>query len=99
QRDGGAGVVDESLPAPVGEGVDRALPGLARLCARGEVAELREPLRLDVVLALPGPVEDPAVPRHLQEVVRAGSAVADEAEDLVREEAELAVDQATGHSL
>ena len=73
----------------VGERVDRALARLARLLARGEVAEPREPLRLDVVLALAGPREEAAAPRDAQEVVRARAAPAHERERLVREEGEF----------
>jgi len=69
--------------------VDGARAGLARLRARLEVAELGQALGLDVVLALAGPVEHAPAPRHAQEVVRAGAVAAHEAEDLVREQAQL----------
>ena len=50
----------QRLQALVGERVDGALARLARLLARVEVAEARQALGLDVVLALPRPVVDPA---------------------------------------
>ena len=79
----------QRLEALVAERVDRALARLARLLARLEVAEPGQPLGLDVVLALAGPVEQAVALGHPQEVVRAHALAADEAEDLVREEAEL----------
>ena len=79
----------QRLEPLVGQRVDRPLARLARLLARLEVAELGQPLGLDVVLAFARPVEDPAAPGHLQQVVRAHALAADEAEDLVREQAEL----------
>ena len=82
-------ILAQRLESLLGERVDGALAGLARLLAGFEVAELREPLRLGVVLALAGPVEHPAALRHPQQVVRARAPAADEAEDLVGEEAEL----------
>jgi hypothetical protein len=64
----------------------RVLPGSF---AGREVAELREPLGLGVVLALAGPGEHPAALRHPQQVVRASALAPDEAEDFDREQAEL----------
>ena len=69
--------------------VDGPLARAAGLLARLQVAQLGQPLRLDVVLALARAVEDAAALGHPQQVVRAGAGAADEAEDLVREEAEL----------
>ena len=66
--------VAQGIEPLVGQRVDGALARLARLLARLQVAELRQPLRLDVVLALARPVEDPAAPGHAQQVVRAGAA-------------------------
>ena len=88
-RPGCGAYVAQRLEPLVGERVDGPLAGLARLLARLEVAEPGEPLRLDVVLALAGPVEHPAAPRHAQQVVGAGARPADEAEDLVGEEGQL----------
>ena len=79
----------QRLEPLVGQRVHGPLARLARLLARLQVAELREPLRLDVVLALPRPVEDAPAPRHLEQVVRAHALAPDEAEDLVGEQAEL----------
>src|SRR5262249_54997594 len=53
---------------------------------------------LGVVLALPGPREQPSAPREPQQIVRAGTATADEPEDLVREERQL-LDRTLLHSL
>ena len=69
--------VDGSLSRPAGR-----LPGL-------EVPEPGEPLRLRVVLALSSPVEHAPAPGQPQEVVRAGALAPDEAEDLVREQAQV----------
>ena len=82
-------VLAQSLEPLLRERVHRALAGLAGFASCLEVAELREPLWLDVVLALSGPVEHAPPSRHPQEVVRPRAAATDEAEDLVREEAEL----------
>ena len=82
-------VVGERRESPVSECVDSAFAGLARFATCLEVAEPCEPLWLDVVLALSGPVEDSAALGHPKKVVRAGAAATDEPEDLVREEAEL----------
>ena len=79
----------ESLEPLLGERVDSALAGLAGFASCLEVAELREPLWLGVVLAFSGPVEHSPPLRHPQEVVRARAAATDEAENLVREEAEF----------
>ena len=73
----------------LGQRVHRSLPRFARLASCLEVAETGESLGLDVVLALTCPVEHAPAACHAQEVVRAGAAAADEAEDLVREEAQL----------
>jgi osmotically-inducible protein OsmY len=98
-RDGSARIIPERVQTLVGERVHRALPRLARFLAGLQVAELREPLRLDVVLALAGPIEHAAAPGHAQQVVRTRSAAADETEDLVGKERQLMVDEATVHSL
>ena len=75
----------ERLARLVRELVVRPRPRHPGLAARREVAELLEPLRLGVVLALrPGAV-DAALPRHAHEVVRAGAAVSDQDEHGVRE--------------
>ena len=74
------------------------MAGLAWLGARRQVSELGEPLGLDVVLALTGPVEDPAVLRHPEEIVRAGPAGAYQAKDLVGEQAQFPVDIGVIHS-
>jgi hypothetical protein len=63
--------------------------GLARFFARLQVAEAGKPLGLGVVLALAGPVEDPAVPSHLAQVVCACPVAPDQPEDLVREERQV----------
>src|SRR5207248_548777 len=76
----------------LGQRVDGALAGLARLLPGGEVAKPGEPLRLNVVLALTGPGEDPPALGHPQQVVRARAAAADETEDLIGEKRQLAVD-------
>ena len=81
--------VAQRLEALVGERVDRPLARLAGLLARLEVAELGQPLGLDVVLALARPVEEAVALGHPQQVVRADALAADEAEDLVGEQAEL----------
>src|SRR5579864_5421058 len=73
-----------------GERVHRPLPRLAGLLPRAQVTEAREPLRLDVVLALPRPVEEAATSRHSQEIVRARPAATDEAEHFVGKERQLA---------
>ena len=86
---GVARVLAQRVESLVGERVDGALAGLAGLLAGVEVAEVREPLGLGVVLALAGPGEHPAALRHAQQVVRAGAVAADEAEDLDGEEAEF----------
>ena len=80
-EDGRARVGAQRLEPLLRERVDRARPRAAGLRARLEVSQLREPLGLDVVLALPGPVEHPPAPRHAQQVVRTGAVAADETED------------------
>ena len=82
-------VLVESVEPLLGERVNGAFAGLARFASCLEVAELREPLWLDVVLAFSGPVEHPPLSRHPQEVVRARAAATDEAENLVREQTEF----------
>jgi hypothetical protein len=94
----GPGPRAERFQALVRQRVNGALPGLARLGARRQVSELGQPLGLDVVLALTGPVEDPTVPRHPEEIVRPGLVRADEAEDLVGEQAQFRVDKGVIHS-
>ena len=68
---------------------DRPLARLPGLFVRFEVAEFGQAFRLDVVLALAGPVEHPSAACHLQQVVSPRSAATDETEDLVREQAEF----------
>src|SRR5581483_4602968 len=75
--------------ALLGEGVHGALARLAGLPACGEVPEPGESLRLDVVLALAGPREETASPRHAQQVVGARAAAADERQRLVGEQGEV----------
>ena len=81
----GAQGVDALLRQPV----DGSLSRLARLLLRLEVAEPGEPLRLRVVLALAGPVEHAAATREAEEIVGARTSAPDEAQDLVREEAQV----------
>jgi hypothetical protein len=59
------------------------------LAAGVQVSELCEPLRLDVVLALAGPVQHATTSCEAQQIVCAGAPATDEAEDLVREQAQL----------
>src|SRR5262249_45985130 len=75
-----------------GQRVDGSLTRLPRLLPGLEVAELGEALRLDVVLALPGPGEHPAALRHAEQVVRTRATASDEPEDLVRKEGQVALD-------
>ena len=63
----------------VGQRVDGPFARLARLLTRGEVAELRESFRLDVVLAFARPGEHPPSPRQAQEIVGARSGAAHQA--------------------
>src|SRR5579862_7503944 len=79
----------EGIQPLFGQRVDRALPCPPRRLARLEVAELREALRLDVVLALAGPGEEAAPAGDTEQVVGTGSASPHEGEHLVREEGEL----------
>ena len=72
-----------------GERVDRPLTGLARLLARLQVAEPREALGLDVVLALSRPVEHTPASRHAHQIVCARATGSHESEDLVGEEGQL----------
>jgi fluoride exporter len=92
-------VLTESLEPLVRQGVDRSLARSTGLAARVQVSELRKPFRFDVVLALARPVEHSPPTRQPEEVVRASAAAADEAEDLVGEQAQLRVDRATFHRL
>jgi hypothetical protein len=50
----------QRVAALIGERVDGARAGAARLLARLEIAQLREPFRLDGILALARPVQDAA---------------------------------------
>jgi hypothetical protein len=59
EQDGSPGPGVERFETLVRQRVNGALAGLARLCARRQIAELGQPLGLDVVLALPRPAEDP----------------------------------------
>src|SRR4051812_46798586 len=93
------GVGAQRREALFAQRVDGALARLTRLLASLEVAEPLEPLRLDVVLALAGPREDAITLREAQQVVGARATTADETEDLVREEGQLAVDRTMAHSL
>jgi hypothetical protein len=84
RRDGdrGVGVLRESLQALVREGVDGALARLARFLACVEIPESGEPFRLDVVLALTSPGEDPSALGHVQE--SRGSFIPGRAHDSLR---------------
>ena len=73
----------------VGERVDGALAGLARLLARVQVTEAGQPLRFGVVLALARPGQHATALGQAQQVVGARALAADEAEDLVREEGQV----------
>jgi hypothetical protein len=94
----GPGPRAKRLQALVGQCIDGARAGLTRLGACRQVSELGEPFGLDVVLALTCPVENPPVPRHPEEIVRAGPVRPDEAEDLVGEQAQFPVDIGVIHS-
>ena len=85
---GAFGRTREGRRGPCRKRVDSPLAGFPRLLPRVQVAEAREPLRLGVVLALAGPVQDSAAADHPSEVVRRCATAPDEAEDLVREEAQ-----------
>lgn len=75
----------ERRAALVGQRVVRARPGAARLLARAQQAQPREPLGLRVPLALGGLPVDPARPCHSDEIVRARPTPADKRQDDVRE--------------
>jgi hypothetical protein len=79
----------QRLKTPLGKGVHGALASFARLSARREVAKTGESLGLGVVLALTRPGEEPSTPCQAQQIVWPGTLASDEAENLVREQAEL----------